>query len=150
MNDTTLVNFIKSFDGLVDKYSGNEYAVKFNSDMHFSLCNLLNTMGHSTLDKETFDDWLKDHMSSTYNGGTKDEQLLSFILNLTHVGADKENMAKYSLACCDLNLIYDVLSRQSKISFKNPQQESDTTFVYDKNDVLPVLLEHKILIEKQL
>lgn len=148
MNETTLLNFISSFDEFLNKGSTDEYLTDCNLDMYYSLCEILSAKGYATLDQVTFEELFEFHVSEEYNGKTQEERLLSFILQLTHLGATHETLNRYSLNCTDYTELYQVLSNKSKASFANPESKSTTTFVYAVRDVLPILLEHNILIEK--
>ncbi|MBP9742825.1 MAG: hypothetical protein KBD37_05655 [Burkholderiales bacterium] len=149
MNEIVLLNLINSFDALLTTYANDKNLLASNLDMHCNLCDLIQAMGYATLDRAVLEELFEFHLSDEGNGETKEEQLLSFILQFTHIGVNNNTLAKYKLNCNDYTKIYDVLSEKSKASFKNPQGKFDTTFVYEKTDVLPALLEHKILIEKE-
>ncbi|MDQ5921579.1 MAG: hypothetical protein QG673_1638 [Pseudomonadota bacterium] len=149
MTEPTLLNFINSFDQFMGKYAENEYLSEFSLEMYYNLCDIISAMGHCTLSKESFDDLFKDHLKHEVNSKDEEEQMLKFLLQLTDLDVNDKNLSKFRPACFDHNKVYDLLYQKSKIVFKSPQQKSGVTFVYEKSDVLPIMLEGKVLIEKE-
>ncbi len=182
MTESTFLNFINSFNEFIEEYSKNSHysadkcadssanlsegdlstrassdtlnadLLPYSLEIYNNLCDLISAMGHSILNKESFDELFKVYMEDKgyrYSDKTTDEeQMLSFILQLTDLGVNDDTMSKYSVIKFNPNEIYDSIYQKRKVEFKNPVQGSATTFVYDKSEVLSDLLEKNILSKK--
>ncbi len=149
MNELQMLELINDFTNLSNKYSDYPNLAEFNITIQDKLCNAITEIGYSILNKEVFDDLFNEYMRYDEYGKNRNVKILNFLLNLTHIDINNDILNKYSLNNDNMDEVYNILQACKITVFKSLSLESDITWVYEREDILPTLLNNKILIENK-
>ncbi|MBP9743622.1 MAG: hypothetical protein KBD37_09720 [Burkholderiales bacterium] len=151
MNKSQLLELIGDFTKLLEKYSSCPHLTELNATVQYKLCDVIADAGYSILNKEIFDELLNEHMKYEDNEKVHKDKTLSFLLGLTHNSNNNASISSYKLNNDNMDQVYNILQRCKIASFNDLTPEaspqSDLTWVYERNAILPVLLGNKVLLE---
>ncbi|MBP9742845.1 MAG: hypothetical protein KBD37_05755 [Burkholderiales bacterium] len=151
MNKSQLLELISDVTTLLEKYSSCPNLTELNATVQYKLCDIVAEAGYSILNKEIFDELLNEHLKYEDNGKAHPDKILSFLLGLAHTPDNNASISSYKLNNDNMDQVYNILKSCKIASFKNLTSEaspqSDHTWVYERNAILPALLDNKILLK---